>query len=119
MIQTRLPHLKTFQFAFVYNHEKDTNYTLDSFLQPFTTPFWLHEKRWFVNCDYTLRSSEMTLYTESLCPIDDEIVIRRTARFFDRDIRLVMRRGSKNSDYGLPEQVENTINSSFIYFLFD
>ena len=54
----------------------------------------------------------MTLYAESLCPTDDEIVIRRSARFFDRDLRLVI----DNASYGIQSNqiIENKISGRCI-----
>jgi hypothetical protein len=40
-----------------------TNGSFNSVIQPFRTPFWLNEKRWFVTFDNLLRDSDLRIYT--------------------------------------------------------
>ncbi|CAF3338917.1 unnamed protein product [Rotaria sp. Silwood2] len=57
-----LPKLKTLQFRMMFsfrwccNEEK-----VDELLNTFRTPFWLNERRWFVRCEYNIRSMDMGL----------------------------------------------------------
>ncbi|CAF0899935.1 unnamed protein product [Adineta steineri] len=67
-IQEKLLLLRQFQFSFTCISKKlnDTT-TPDSLIFPFQSPFWLNNKKWFVNCDYILRQSKIILYTTPRC----------------------------------------------------
>lgn len=67
-IQNNLFLLNKFQFFLTCNINKfnDIN-ILDSLILPFQTLFWLNDKHWFVNCDYTPRESKIKLYTTPVC----------------------------------------------------
>ena len=68
LIQTKLPDLKTFQFLFSYNLQKeDDAKDLDLLVDRFRTPFWLHDKKWIITCDYVLQEKCIYFYTTPRC----------------------------------------------------
>ena len=70
-IRTNLLFLSKFEFFFtnmynVYYQPRD----IQLLISRFQTPFWLEEKRWFVNCDYIDYLNQAMLYTIPLCSTD-------------------------------------------------
>jgi hypothetical protein len=70
-IRTNLLVLSKFEFFFtnmynVYYGPRD----IQLLISRFQTPFWLEEKRWFVNCDYIDYLNQAMLYTIPLCGTD-------------------------------------------------
>lgn len=64
LIQTKLSNLKTFRFFFSYNsREANDAKDIDLIIDQFRTPFWLHEKKWIVVCDYSLNPKFINIYT--------------------------------------------------------
>jgi hypothetical protein len=64
LICAKLPQLDRFEYFFSYNSSRNDNFiSLDSIIDQFRTPFWLHEKRWFVHCAYYLKTEVISLYT--------------------------------------------------------
>jgi hypothetical protein len=57
LIQSSLPLLKTFQFCFSFYRYSVPFNDINQVVVPFSTPFYLLEKRWFIRC-----------YTDSHCP---------------------------------------------------
>ena len=71
ILRTKLSNLERFEFFFL--SWKHVNYDLtniQSFIQPYQTPFWLETKNWLVNCDYILHPAEVMLYTLPICKND-------------------------------------------------
>ena len=65
-IQNVLPTLKTFQIHFSYNFvDTDNPPSLHALIHRFQTPFWLEVKRWFITCDYLIRTNTIRIYTTS------------------------------------------------------
>lgn len=63
-IQNNLPSLNKFEFFFTYNSDEFNGEPhFDSIISPFSTPFWLNNKHWFVTCDYIPRISKIIVYT--------------------------------------------------------
>ncbi|CAF1031253.1 unnamed protein product [Adineta ricciae] len=68
LIRNNLPVLIKFEFCLTCeNIEFNAESTFDSIVSPFQSPFWLQDKKWFVACDYILRTSELVLYTTPIC----------------------------------------------------
>lgn len=64
LIQTKLPLLKKFEIFFSYKLvNKDDPPSLHSLIHPFQTPFWIEQKRWFINCEYVIKLNEIRVYT--------------------------------------------------------
>ena len=64
LIQTHLLGLRSFHFYFTYHLRQENNAKdLELIIDPFRTPFWLHEKKWIVTCDYILRDKVINLFT--------------------------------------------------------
>jgi hypothetical protein len=73
LIQTKLFHLKTFQFFFSYTLRQEINpEDLDLMIDQFRTPFWLQEKKWIITCDYILENKIINLYTTRRGAVDFE-----------------------------------------------
>ena len=52
-IQTKLPLLQKFEFFFRTKTDYNLNFTtIESWIVPFRTIFWLQHKSWFVTCNY-------------------------------------------------------------------
>ncbi|CAF1271955.1 unnamed protein product [Rotaria sordida] len=69
-IQTKLHHLEKFEFffRFVYSEViQNRSTSIETRLEQFRTPFWLENKRCFVNCDYIKSSGEILLYSIPIC----------------------------------------------------
>lgn len=68
-IQTKLLHLKTFQFAFCGNSDEinDDASNVGLLITSFQTSFWLQMKRWFVVCYYFKQSTNFSLYSLPIC----------------------------------------------------
>ena len=68
-IQTKLVHLKQFQFAFCGTAEgiNDEASNVGTLITSFQTPFWLQIKRWFVVCYYFKQSENFSLYSLPIC----------------------------------------------------
>jgi hypothetical protein len=70
-LQTKLPVLEKFEFffRFVYSEviQNRSTTSLESRLDQFRSPFWLENKRCFVNCDYIKSSGEILLYSIPIC----------------------------------------------------
>ncbi|CAF3673119.1 unnamed protein product [Rotaria sp. Silwood1] len=58
-IRQTLPLLKSFYFYIGISFSELQD--VESFLTPFSTTFWLQEKRWFVTCLYTRRFGDKTI----------------------------------------------------------
>jgi len=67
-IQTKLPSLKKFEFFF--RAKIDINHnptTIESWIVPFRTMFWVKYKSWFVTCNYIIKTSTLRLYSIPIC----------------------------------------------------
>jgi len=62
-IRTELNFLDTCEFLVSYEMSSDDVVSLPSLLAPFQEPFWVHEKRWFIVCEYELGFSTIFLHT--------------------------------------------------------
>ena len=113
-LRRKLIHLKNFQFCFVYKTNEVNQYSsLNRLIQPFKTSFWVNEKRWFVICEFVLKSYNIILYTSSLAINDNEPAIRYTSTLSSNDdYQLMNRPGTSRSNHLSSEQV--TLKSSII-----
>ena len=85
-LRQELPSLRHFQFCFRFaiptddnNDDRRSAYLTDSlepFIRPYRTPFWLEEKRWHVTCDYVVSSSIIVVYTVAVRTADMETIVR-------------------------------------------
>jgi hypothetical protein len=103
LIQTKLLDLKTFQFFFSYTlRQRNDAKDLDSLVDQFRTPFWLHEKKWIIICDYVLQEKVIHFYTTPRCTIDckpkstktlqpSSLKIRFNSSSMDKDSHSVVR----------------------------
>lgn len=67
IIGRHLPKLENFQLKVQYEcwkREKNDK-QVDALIQSYTSPFWIHERRWFVRCEWNVdpRSSYFCIYT--------------------------------------------------------
>ena len=72
-ILINMPNLERFEFFFSYSCPPYLNIatpSLNSIVQPFRTPFYLDDKRWFVTCAYVPKLRSIWLYTTPVCTID-------------------------------------------------
>ncbi|CAF4364076.1 unnamed protein product [Rotaria sp. Silwood2] len=65
-IRTEMNFLHTCEFLVSYEMSSDDVVSLPSLLAPFQEPFWVHEKRWFIVCEYELGFSTISLHTTSM-----------------------------------------------------
>ena len=64
----KLPWLSRFEFFFDdLTHLNQNEVNIQSYLQPFRTPFWIENKRWYVMCDYLKTVSMIRLYSLPIC----------------------------------------------------
>ncbi len=61
LIRSSLLSLKKFQFYFFFRLSAGIN--IDAVIASFSTPFYLHEKRWFIRCDINVKTSSACLYS--------------------------------------------------------
>jgi hypothetical protein len=67
-ITDKLPWLSRFEFFFDdLTHLNQNEVNIQSYLQPFRTPFWIENKRWYVMCDYVKTVSMIRLYSLPIC----------------------------------------------------
>ncbi|CAF0897231.1 unnamed protein product [Adineta steineri] len=79
LIQTKLPNLKIFQFFFSYTLERGHDAKdLDLIVNQFRTPFWLHENKWIIICDYFFQEKVIHFYTTPMCTIDFKQQLKST-----------------------------------------
>ena len=79
LISSKLPQLKYLNLNISMKCQNNNDYkSLQSIIEPFRTPFWLVDKRWFVTCAYGLSTNLIKLstihqniytYGEDLCEI--------------------------------------------------
>ena len=55
LIRSSLPLLKNFRFYFQFYYNSASSNQIEQIVASFSTPFYTHEKKWFIHCD---------LYTE-------------------------------------------------------
>jgi hypothetical protein len=68
LIETRLPHLQTFEFFFEnFIHRSTSCPDVRTIASSFQTCFWLQTKRWFVQCEYFQHSRLLNIYTLPIC----------------------------------------------------
>ena len=89
LIQIKLPDLKTFQFFFSYNLQKgDDAKDLDLLVDRFRTPFWLHDKKWIITCDYVLQKKCIYFYTTPRCTKDVKQQLQSTNTFQPSSLKI-------------------------------
>lgn len=70
LIRTKLRGLETFEFFFSYTlRQDDDTKDLRLWIDTFRTPFWLHEKKWVIICDYILKPKVINFYTIPRCAV--------------------------------------------------
>jgi hypothetical protein len=91
-IQKNLCRLKQFQFFFSNDlSKKDKCTPLDDLIASFRSPFWLKEKRWFVECNFVLNKSIIWLYTTPICVSGLESSLRCEISAVDNVCRLIQK----------------------------
>ena len=89
LIQTKLSDLKTFVFFFSYNLQQGNDAKeLDLLVDRFRTPFWLHDKKWIITCDYVLQEKVIYVYTTPRCTIDFKQQLQSTKAFQPSSLKI-------------------------------
>jgi hypothetical protein len=101
---TKISKIDRFEFFFSYNNNHIHSNFIDfnSLIDPFRTPFWLNEKRWFVAWAYVPRWNETWLYTVPNVIIDQQSPLRFEISSIDNTPRLTAR--------PLNEMIGNTLD---------
>ncbi|CAF1542235.1 unnamed protein product [Adineta ricciae] len=67
-VQSQLPRLRKFEFFFSFERNAQNEMiSLDSFVTPFRTSYWLNDKHWVVASAYVMNDPEIWLYTLPIC----------------------------------------------------
>ena len=100
LIQTKLPDLKTFQVSFSYNLQKaDDAKDLDLLVDRFRTPFWLHDKKWIIICDYILQGKIISFYTTPKYTTDLKHQLQSTKAVQPSSLKIIFNAALKDGDF--------------------
>ncbi|CAF1295401.1 unnamed protein product, partial [Adineta steineri] len=92
LIRAKAPALVRFEFFLSYNYQENDRFiSLESLMDPFRTPFWLNDKRWFVTCAYVPKGSTIWLHTTPIRDSGIEKLVRCEVSWIDNQCRLTQR----------------------------
>ncbi|CAF4189268.1 unnamed protein product, partial [Adineta steineri] len=92
LIRAKAPALVRFEFFLSYNYQENDQFiSLESLMDPFRTPFWLNDKRWFVTCAYVPKGSTIWLHTTPIRDCGIEKLVRCEVSWIDNQCRLTQR----------------------------
>ncbi|CAF1131320.1 unnamed protein product [Adineta steineri] len=92
LIRAKAPTLVRFEFFLSYNYQENDRFiSLESLMDPFRTPFWLNDKRWFVTCAYVPKGSTIWLHTTPIRDCGIERLVRCEVSWIDNQCRLTQR----------------------------
>jgi hypothetical protein len=73
-ISTELPSLNRFVFFFSGHKSTDNVKSLNLFIAPFRSQFWIKQKHWLISCVYVPKRHEFWLYTTPNTTVDNSLL---------------------------------------------